>query len=397
MAFHAQLAAVPGVQEAMSARSNLRDLLLNLFTQDELLMFLRRSRPASAIVDRLPFRASGVEMAASAVQQLVAHGLVNEQFFDDLSKERPGRESEIRAVQARFGAESDNSTSHERHPIVAIENFIAARFTPAEIRVLIQDFDADAQMAAEIPFGSDMVTIATQFRESLQRRGMINGEFFDRLLEHRPMLAMEIHAIRDGWNELQRLGSADILRIAGHNAMANVADAENEKLHRMAQATDFIRAAQDRLRWQQRLNTTLATACYIGGIGALVIGAAFLWQRSPEITSQISGQSWQVVVALSFAGLTVIGMLGAIARALFVLGRSFMIEALTASDRSHAIGFGEFYLLTAGDDVDWDRIREAFEHWNTGRGSGFSDQKVEAVDPKIVEPLTELVKAAKMK
>lgn len=45
----------------------------------------------------------------------------------------------------------------------------------------------------------------------------------------------------------------------------------------------------------------------------------------------------------------------------FVLGKSFMVEAIRNMDRIHAIDFGDFYLKLFKEDFEWPELKEILE------------------------------------
>jgi hypothetical protein len=89
------------------------------------------------------------------------------------------------------------------------------------------------------------------------------------------------------------------------------------------------------------------------------------------------------IVQITIASLIVIGLLGALARFAFVLGKSFMVESLRNSNRRHAISYGQFYLRAFGDKALWSEIKDAFQFWNIDIGSSFLAQKPGDIDPQI--------------
>ena len=98
------------------------------------------------------------------------------------------------------------------------------------------------------------------------------------------------------------------------------------------------------------------------------------------------------LIEVIFLGAISVGIILAIAKLAFTLGKSYMVESLRSADRSHAISFGEFYLKSYGNDSEWSELKEAFQHWNIDSGSVFSDQKTADFDPKMIETAMALAK-----
>ena len=124
-------------------------------------------------------------------------------------------------------------------------------------------------------------------------------------------------------------------------------------------------------------------------VGGLVFG---IW-RAVTLNSSNSTPSWESLAQLGLITILVVGVLGALSRFAFLLGKAFMVESLRNADRSHAISFGEFYLNAFGDKAEWTEVKEAFQHWNIDKGSTFIDQEAKDVDPQILQTALDIAKA----
>ncbi len=93
--------------------------------------------------------------------------------------------------------------------------------------------------------------------------------------------------------------------------------------------------------------------------------------------------------------LVIIGFVVASVKYCFILGRSFMVESLRNADRIHAIKFGEFYLKSFSDNLEWEKLKEAFQHWNIDLGSNFKDLDEKSIDPQFLQNILELIKEVK--
>ena len=144
-------------------------------------------------------------------------------------------------------------------------------------------------------------------------------------------------------------------------------------------------AQEKHLLWAAIGFYSIALMTLIAGLGLAGLRAHQLHVSPPK--------SWVDIAGSAVSGLIVIGMLTAVARLAFVLGRSFMVESLTNGDRAHAISFGRFYLQAFGEKAEWAEIKEAFQHWNTDRGSSFSAQTGADVDPVVLQIATEVAKS----
>jgi len=98
------------------------------------------------------------------------------------------------------------------------------------------------------------------------------------------------------------------------------------------------------------------------------------------------------VILFAIKGLVVVGLLVALSKYAFTLGKSYMNESLKNSDRLHAISFGKFYLQAYGDVVEPEDVKDVFQHWNIDKDSSFSDLKTDNFDPRIFESALEIAK-----
>jgi hypothetical protein len=106
-----------------------------------------------------------------------------------------------------------------------------------------------------------------------------------------------------------------------------------------------------------------------------------------------STTTWPALVELAVTGVVVVGLLIALAKYAFSLGKSFMVEALRNADRRHAISFGEFYLRARGASIDWSEVKDEFQHWNIDKGSQFIGQQPSDLDPQVFALAIEFAKA----
>ena len=156
----------------------------------------------------------------------------------------------------------------------------------------------------------------------------------------------------------------------------------------------FIKETLDRLEKNERRNRIMAYICYIASCICLAFSVLFSLHRT-NIVFQI--KEWQMVVSKTISGVLTLVLILALGRLLFILGKSFMVEAIRNSDRIHAISFGEFYLNAYGKVATRDEVREVFGKWNIDNGSSFISQSPKDYDPQILENLVLAVEALKDK
>ncbi len=168
---------------------------------------------------------------------------------------------------------------------------------------------------------------------------------------------------------------------------------QQEKIEKNAE--DFIRESRKELKERESKYRFLAHLWYGAAYLSLLTGlGASVWRAN---IVENENQNWSNVIELAIIGVLLLGLILAIAKFAFTLGKSYMVEALRNADRSHAISFGEFYLNAFEDNLDWAEVKEAFQHWNIDKGSSFLNQDTKDFDPKILETALELAKVISSK
>ncbi|TWT86778.1 hypothetical protein Mal64_36080 [Pseudobythopirellula maris] len=154
---------------------------------------------------------------------------------------------------------------------------------------------------------------------------------------------------------------------------------------------EYVQKSLANLKDREHVYRRLSYAWYGVALLSLVGGVAYgVWRA---IMLQDKQPSWESLVQVGLVTVLVIGVLGALSRFAFLLGKAFMVESLRNSDRIHAISFGEFYLDAFGDKAEWSEVKEAFQHWNIDKGSTFIEQDAKDVDPQILLTALEIAKA----
>lgn len=155
-------------------------------------------------------------------------------------------------------------------------------------------------------------------------------------------------------------------------------------------AAVFIQKSMNELKSRESTYQRWAYVWYSVAYLTLLITVAFgVWR---VLVTGPSTTSWPALVELAVTGIIVVGLLIALAKYAFSLGKSFMVEALRNADRRHAISFGEFYLRARGATIDWNEVKDAFQHWNIDKGSQFIGQQSSDFDPQIFALAIELAK-----
>lgn len=94
-------------------QAQLSELLLSLFSADELRRFVRYLPDGDTLMGSLPgANASASQTAQETVYTLERHGLINHDLFDRLAAERPRRAHEINELRQHFNLRTAPSPSH---------------------------------------------------------------------------------------------------------------------------------------------------------------------------------------------------------------------------------------------------------------------------------------------
>jgi hypothetical protein len=171
----------------------------------------------------------------------------------------------------------------------------------------------------------------------------------------------------------------------------------NEESRKKIERTskDYV---SDALATLDRKETQFHTMSKIwSGIGAVSLVAAIAFFAYLTLSSAISIPSpitWEFLAFAVFKGLIAVALLAGLAKYSFLLGNSYMQEALKNADRRHAINFGKFYLESYGAAAEWSQVKEAFEHWNITGTNAFKRSDESMPDISALEKAIGLVERA---
>jgi hypothetical protein len=161
--------------------------------------------------------------------------------------------------------------------------------------------------------------------------------------------------------------------------------------HVESSAAIYIQKSLDELKARENTYQRWAYVWYSVAYVTLLVTVAFgVWRVLVTGPGTIT---WPALVELAVTGVVVVGLLIALAKYAFSLGKSFMVEALRNADRRHAISFGEFYLRARGASIDWAEVKDAFQHWNIDKGSQFIGQQASDLDPQVFALAVEFARA----
>lgn len=165
-----------------------------------------------------------------------------------------------------------------------------------------------------------------------------------------------------------------------------------------SKAAEFIQTSLKELREREKGFRRAAYAWYGVAYAVLIIGLGVAVWRASNLSSHLT--DWISFAGFAAIGVVILGLLVAVARFAFMLGKSFMVEALRNSDRIHAISFGEFYLKAFPDKIEWENVKDAFQHWNIDKGSAFLSQSPSDFDHEVFKTaiaIAEVLKSTKEK
>lgn len=161
--------------------------------------------------------------------------------------------------------------------------------------------------------------------------------------------------------------------------------------HVESSAAIYIQKSLEELKARESTYQGWAYVWYGVAYITLLVTVAFgVWR---VLVTGPSTTTWPALVELAVTGVVIVGLLIALAKYAFSLGKSFMVEALRNADRRHAISFGEFYLRARGASIDWAEVKDAFQHWNIDKGSQFIGQQPSDLDPQVFALAVEFAKA----
>jgi hypothetical protein len=194
----------------MTAQKDLANLLLSLFSADELRRWLRYLPGGDGLTGRLPgVNASPASLASEAVAELEHEGMIDEVFWGRLIEERPRRKADIDKVRGQVAASVT--------PVAAVtpSSRPLPQSTPEKITVLL---------VSASPKGPVRLRVDNEFRDVIGRmratkhRDRFNfvqlqaARFDDlrtALLEHQPrVLHISAHGDEDGNLSFEGKGDA---------------------------------------------------------------------------------------------------------------------------------------------------------------------------------------------
>lgn len=145
------------------------------------------------------------------------------------------------------------------------------------------------------------------------------------------------------------------------------------------------------LNQRERKNRWISLFCY--GLSFIVISIllAFVSRRFYLFTCTGIDFNIQmtIVLCVEIIALSALGV--SICRFLFLLGKSFMVEAIRCADRAHAIGLGRLYLKLFKGKFKWEELRDVLQSWNIDNGSAFINLDAKDIEGVSLDKITSVI------
>ena len=142
-------------------------------------------------------------------------------------------------------------------------------------------------------------------------------------------------------------------------------------------------------------NERMALLCYYGAILPLLGMIIFLLLSKMTFPKEMSEGDVYTFVYKCIKTVVFSGVMVALTRYLFMLGKSFMVEAIRISNRAHAIGLGKLYLQLYKSRFEWTELKEVLQNWNIDSGSAFKDLDAKDIENVSVEKIVSALKNVK--
>ncbi len=146
------------------------------------------------------------------------------------------------------------------------------------------------------------------------------------------------------------------------------------------------------LNQREKANRRISFVCYV--LSFIVISAllVFVFWRFCLFTGVEVNFDIQKTIILCVEIIVLSALDISICRFLFLLGKSFMVEAIRCADRAHAIGLGRLYLKLFKGKFKWEELRDVLQSWNIDNGSAFIDLDAKDIEGVSLDKITSIIK-----
>lgn len=260
-----------------------------------------------------------------------------------------------------------------------------------------REFDAyrkraqEEQLAREAELQKERQERDRMFMQREKQLTMRHRDFEERLMQRQ----VEIEHLRDRLQteitereqKLQQAHAELALEKERYNAESR------KKIERTSK--DYVADALETLdKKEVQFHTMSKIWSGIGAVSLVAAIAFFIYLTLVTVISIPNPITWEFLAFAVFKGLVAVALLAGLAKYSFILGNSYMQEALKNGDRRHAINFGKFYLESYGAAAEWSQVKEAFEHWNITGTNAFKRSDDSIPDISTFEKVIGLVERA---
>lgn len=249
----------------------------------------------------------------------------------------------------------------------------------------------EEQLARETEFQKEQQDREKMFAQREKQLTMRHRDFEERLMQRQ----VEVEHLRD---RLQTEVAERELKV--QQTLVELAlekERYNEESRRKIERTskDYVADALETLDVKEAQFHTMSKIW--SGVGAASLALAIAFFAYLTLSTAISIPSpitWEFLAFAVFKGLVAVALLAGLSKYAFLLGNSYMQEALKNADRRHAINFGKFYLESYGAAAEWSQVKEAFEHWNITGTNAFKRAEESVPDIGTLEKAIALLERA---
>lgn len=185
-------------------------------------------------------------------------------------------------------------------------------------------------------------------------------------------------------------------RLAAHEAKKQQeATEQRESAQRLERGIKtHVEEILENLKDREKRNKRYALWLYASSVLVLAFVVAFATLFLAR--NSLADLELERLLVLGVLYLFIAILMVSISRFMFTLAKSFMVEAIRASDRIHAISFGKFYLEAFDEKVTREELIQIFGTWNIDNGAtSFREQSPDDYDPKLLEKLLDTIGLAK--
>lgn len=148
---------------------------------------------------------------------------------------------------------------------------------------------------------------------------------------------------------------------------------------------DFLMDTINELQQREKRNKIFSWICYGFSFSFLIVMLVFALLNLlyiKDITEVQTNYNLTMVIVMGIESIIMSAIIISIARFLFLLGKSLMVESIRNADRAHAIGLGRLYLQLYKEKFKWEELKDVLKSWNIDSGSAFIN-----LDAKDIEPV----------